>query len=197
MPSKYLVGLAATCVVLALIFGVEMRRSDAANAISLQALHAAQFNTKQALDSTAHLTLLLGAAKARVDTVRLRSNQTVAKADSWAKVADSILHSAAYVRSDTIAACRPVLDALGAKTSECELLRLADAQKDTAIQIGQMALVDARSRLVGLQAVLDTVQAKQSLVAPPYECKVWFVKCPSRTVMFVLGVLGGVAARKL
>ncbi len=189
--------LAGLVVVLLLILVWSERRAGQANAVSLAALAHAQSELHLAQDSVVALQWQVQTAKARVDTIRLRSNQTVAHADSWQRVADSIRHTTAFVAADTIPICQAMRQVLDAKTSECAQLRIAVAQKDTAITVGQIALVEARSSLLTLGRQLDSVQAQHLKIAPPYQCKILFIACPSRTLMFALGALGGFAARKL
>lgn len=163
---------------------------------SLQALNESKDSLKAMKDTLGQLRLDLSVAHGRVDTIRIRSSVTVAKADSWAHIADSIRNSFPIAVLDTGRACRPLLDAYNARTSECALLRVAAAQKDTAIQIGQVALVNANASLAGLQTTVVGLQHRLDIVTAPYTCKVLLFPCPSRTMMFVFGVVGGGVAAK-
>lgn len=127
-------------------------------------------------------------AHGRVDTVRLRSNVTVQKASTWSQVADSLRNLA---KTDTGQSCPLIQKAYDARSSECALLKVAVQQKDSAIQIGQMALTEATASLLGMQRTTDDLRNQLKIVTKPYVCRILFVPCPSRTVTFFLGAVGG------
>ena len=199
---KWAAPVAAVFFVLlvAIVYRDAGRREEAARQ-SLVALNESKDSLKAMKDTVGQLRIDLSAAHGRVDTIRLRSNATVAKADSWGKIADSIRNSVnviGRIPDDTGVVCKAILDAYNARTSECAQLRLAVSQKDSAIQVGQHALEVANTSLTGFQRQIADLQHLQGIVVKPYECRWLFFPCPSRTMTFVLGALGGaVAARAI
>ena len=164
-------------------------RAEAEADASRLALHQSQDSLQTLKGTVASLQHDLLTAHGRVDTLRVRSDKTVAQAGSWGRVADSIRNGMTI--RDTASSCKPILDAYNARTTECDLLKVAVQQKDSAIALGQIALVDASSKLLGVQQTVVGLQKQLLTVARPYTCKVLLFPCPSRTMTFVLGLVGG------
>lgn len=147
--------------------------------VALGQLTQARQITTALLDTVGQQRVELSVTRARVDTVWRRSVVYVARADSFAHRADSLI-AAVPPASDTARVCRPILDAYEARTSECAALRMANVVKDTAIALGQAQLERSLRFTETLQDSLRRQRALLTDVAKPYTCRILFLACPSR-----------------
>lgn len=121
----------------------------------------------------------------RVDTLWRVRTITLARVDTLRVKGDSFAVIAHTLGSDTALACRPILLAYQARTSECDQLRVA-VRQDSAV-------VDA----LRLQVQRDTATFRDlalqlSTVSKPYTCRILpFLPCLSRRTSFLVGLLGG------
>lgn len=138
----------------------------------------------------AQTALALGPTyRARLDSLRQRMQQQLGFAQAWRHQADSL--RARAVRVDTLV------------TSDSSALGLwratANASREEATQCG-LALATCQERAQTAEARAQALDSLLGNVLKVKDCKILFVRCPSRIAMFLvgtgLGIVGGAVVAK-
>jgi hypothetical protein len=144
---------------------------------SVKTLHSQLDSTsKLVTDSLSHIKAVVKYVAIKVDSSKY-----------LAHIADS-LHSIALV-VDTSKSCKVITDAYNRRTAECELLRIAHDSDTVAIRVAQNTLVSVNQRLATSETMTTNLQSQLATIQKPYVCHIIFsIGCPSRTLMFFLGI---------
>lgn len=132
-------------------------------------------------------------ATSKVDTLWRVRTKIITVADSHRTSADSAF---VLVPATDSLACKALWTAFAERTTECAHLRKV-VKADSVVLIGvRDNLLVAAQQLVGFQQRVDDLNTKLGLVSRPFQCKILFFPCPSRTAMFFVGSVAGYVISK-
>jgi len=182
------------CLLVARCAWIGKGAADVRAAQSEQELSASKVASGKLADSLKFLAGNLGAAVARVDTLRIVRTRIVATADTFRRAADSVILLAP---ADTAAVCRPVRLAYDLRTSECEANRRALAVDDSALSLARDSLASGRLLALATQRESSALRTQLADVSKARTCHVaWILPCPSRFASAIAGLVGGVILSK-